>query len=87
MKIKVLMIVSLCAILLTSSAKAEDKIGVDQIVEKANFTAYYQGADGRARVKMNIVDSQGRTRQREMTILRWDTPNPKHDENTPKNKE
>jgi len=50
---------------------------VDEIVARANHVAYYQGADGRARVKMAIVDAQKRTRRREMTILRWDVPKPK----------
>jgi len=50
---------------------------VEQIVDSANHVAYYQGADGRARVKMTITDAQKRTREREMTILRWDEPAPK----------
>ncbi len=58
-------------------SQAEENMTADQIVDKANFTAYYQGADGRAKVQMNIVDSQGRTRQRDLTILRWDQPDPK----------
>jgi len=45
---------------------------VNEIVAKANHTAYYQGADGRARVKMEIVDKQGRKRMRDFTILRKD---------------
>ena len=47
------------------------------IVVKANRVAYYQGADGRAHVRMTLTDSQGRTRSREMTILRRDEPDPK----------
>jgi len=49
---------------------------VDEIVARANHVAYYQGANGRARVKMTIVDAQKRKRLREMTILRWDAPAP-----------
>ena len=45
---------------------------VDQIVANANRVAYYQGRDGRAQVTMTITDSQGRQRNREFTILRWD---------------
>jgi len=52
---------------------AED-ISVDDIVDRTNRTAYYQGQDGRANVRMTITDSQGRTREREFTILRWDSP-------------
>lgn len=43
---------------------------VAEIVDMANRAAYYQGKDGRARVSMEITDSQGRTRSRIFTILR-----------------
>ena len=52
-------------------------LSVEQIVDRTNHVAYYQGADGRARVKMTITDSQDRQRIRELTILRWDQPDPK----------
>ncbi|NDY41577.1 outer membrane lipoprotein-sorting protein [Dissulfurirhabdus thermomarina] len=45
---------------------------VSEIVEKANLMAYYQGRDGKARVQMTIVDSQGRKRERNFVILRKD---------------
>lgn len=45
---------------------------VDEIVARANYTSYYQGRDGKAKVSMLITDSQGRERTREMTILRFD---------------
>lgn len=66
----------------TSKKEVKDQSGavkltVDQIVAKANHVAYYQAADGRARVKMTIVDAQKRTRRREITILRWDVLKPK----------
>lgn len=36
----------------------EEKIlSVDEIVNKTNHVAYYQGFDGRANVKMTITDS------------------------------
>jgi len=57
-------------------AAKEEILTVDQIVDKTNHVAYYQGADGRAKVKMTITDSQGRQRNRELTILRWDQPDP-----------
>jgi len=41
-----------------------------EIVEKANKVAYYQGKDGRAKVSMTITDDQGRKRYRQFTILR-----------------
>ncbi|MBL8737232.1 MAG: outer membrane lipoprotein-sorting protein, partial [Planctomycetes bacterium] len=49
---------------------------VEEIVAKANQVAYYAGRDGRAQVQMEIVDAQGRKREREMTILRLDLPKP-----------
>jgi len=54
-------------------AWAQDTPSVDEIVKKTNHMAYYQGKDGRARVKMTITDKQGRTRQKELTILRRNT--------------
>ncbi len=45
---------------------------INIIVNKANFVAYYQGNDGKARVKMTITSKQGQTREREFIILRRD---------------
>ncbi|NLD38293.1 MAG: outer membrane lipoprotein-sorting protein [Desulfatiglans sp.] len=50
---------------------------VAKIVDNTNRVAYYQGTDGKAKVNMTIYDSQGRTRERRLTILRWDQPDPK----------
>jgi outer membrane lipoprotein-sorting protein len=47
---------------------------VQEIVDKTEKVSYYQGKDGRAKVSMLITDSQGRRRQRQFTILRWDQP-------------
>lgn len=49
---------------------------VDQIVNQTNRVSYYQGTDGKARINMTITDSQGRTRERRLTILRRDQPDP-----------
>jgi len=49
-------------------------LSVNEIVQRTNRAAYYQGKDGRAQVSMTITDSQGRTRERQFTILRWDVP-------------
>jgi len=65
---------------LNSTCKAEegkkttgsDSITIDEIVNRASHTAYYQAKDGRAVVSMVITDSQGRTRKRRFTILRLD---------------
>ncbi len=69
---KSIILASLLSLFCVGTAHAEPS--VTQIVEKTNHAAYYQGKDGRARVKMTIVDKQGRTRVREMTILRRDDP-------------
>ncbi len=52
--------------------EAKKKLSVQEIVEKANIMAYYQGKDGKAKVHMVITDSQGRTRIRDFTIMRKD---------------
>jgi len=46
------------------------KPSVQEIVDRANEVAYYQGEDGRADVNMRIIDEQGRERTRKFTILR-----------------
>ena len=43
---------------------------VDEVVAKANNRSYYQGQDGSAKASMVITDAQGRTRQRQLTILK-----------------
>jgi hypothetical protein len=45
---------------------------VQTIVNKANIVAYYQGNDGKAKVKMTITDKRGQKRHREFNILRKD---------------
>lgn len=57
-------------IILGAPVTQAQEMSVQEIVDKTNEAAYYQGDDGRARVHMEIEDSQGRTRERELTILR-----------------
>ncbi len=45
---------------------------VETIVNKANIVAYYQGKDGKAKVKMVITNKQDQKREREFIILRKD---------------
>jgi hypothetical protein len=54
------------------AARAAEAPSVEEIVKRTNYTSYYQGKDGRARVKMTITDAQDRERHREFTILRRD---------------
>jgi outer membrane lipoprotein-sorting protein len=42
----------------------------DEIARKASHMSYYQGKDGTSSVTMTVTDAQGRTRQRQMAILR-----------------
>jgi len=60
------------SILWNAVQAAEEIPGVDEIVDRANRTAYYAGDDGKALVTMTITDSQGRSRSREFVILRKD---------------
>ncbi len=53
-------------------APGDEKPDVQQIVNKANIVAYYQGNDGKAKVKMAITDKGGNKREREFIILRKD---------------
>jgi outer membrane lipoprotein-sorting protein len=53
-------------------AVSQDLTDVGEIVRRANLAAYYAGDDGRASVRMTIVDAQGRRRVRQFTILRRD---------------
>jgi len=57
-------------------AAQSDITDVDQIVDQTNRVSYYQGADGKATVNMTITDSQERTRERRLIILRRDQPDP-----------
>ncbi|MCB1667446.1 MAG: outer membrane lipoprotein-sorting protein [Pseudomonadales bacterium] len=58
-----------------AGASADGQVpSVEEIINRANLTSYYQGADGRSQVQMLITDKQGRKRQRSFTILRRDIP-------------
>lgn len=50
----------------------EEVPSVQTIINKANVVAYYQGNDGKAKVKMTITNKQGQKRNREFIILRKD---------------
>lgn len=63
---------ALLACAASAAIAADETPSVDEIVRKADYVSYYQGADGRAHVNMTIVDSQNRERKREFTILRRD---------------
>jgi len=60
--------------------KAAAPLSMDEIVNNTNRVAYYQAKDGRAQVSMEIKDNQGRTRNRQFSILRLDQPDPNNPE-------
>ena len=60
--------------ILASNAAYSAAPSVDEIVNRTNYTSYYQGQDGKAKVKMTITDAQNRNRTREFVILRRDVP-------------
>ncbi|HPY77222.1 MAG TPA: hypothetical protein PLQ45_05215, partial [Anaerohalosphaeraceae bacterium] len=55
----------------TQAARAEEPLdksdvpSVDEIVNKANLMAYYQGQDGKSSVSMKITDKSGNIRTRQ----------------------
>lgn len=65
-------IATLLAVATLGLASAAHALSVEEIVEKTNDAAYYGGDDGKARATMVIYDKEGRTREREFTILRKD---------------
>ncbi len=71
MKLKLFLLLSVIGISASGVfAAAAEALAVDQIVQKANHAAYYQGADGKSKVTMVIADKQDRQRNREFIILR-----------------
>ncbi|MFA4988975.1 MAG: outer membrane lipoprotein-sorting protein [Candidatus Omnitrophota bacterium] len=50
---------------------SEAQMSADEIAARASRMAYYQGKDGNSRVNMVITDAQGRQRERQMAILRF----------------
>ena len=69
MKIKMIILIGFIMCGYSGIAFSEE-LTVEQIIEKANIAAYYNGADGVSDVSMSITDSQGRQRMREFKILR-----------------
>ena len=68
------------AVAIAVPAAAQGDLTVDEIVQRTNEVAYYQGDDGRARVTMTITDAQGRKRVKEFTILRLDMDDKNRDQ-------
>ncbi len=71
-KVAVLLVTGVGLAFQARAAARQDLTDVERIVRRANLAAYYAGEDGRARVRMTIIDAQGRRRVRQFTMLRRD---------------
>ena len=70
----VVLILGLSMPLFAAGENASKEIpDVETIVNKANIVAYYQGKDGKAKVKMIVTNKQDQKREHEFNILRKDT--------------
>ncbi len=58
-----------------SADENRDAMPVDEIIRRANHAALYQGHDSKGKVKLVIMDKQGRERKRELNMLRKDGGN------------
>lgn len=56
----------------TVPARAGDLTDARAIVNRTNVAQYYAGKDGRALVRMKIVDDKGRSQRRQFAVLRRD---------------
>jgi outer membrane lipoprotein-sorting protein len=69
-------LVALAAAILLSSPSAPVEAGdlsdASQIVNRTNVAQYYAANDGRALVRMKIVDDKGRSQRRQFAVLRRD---------------
>ncbi len=68
----IVLVFSMVLLAANEPSQPEKITDVETIVNKANIMAYYQGQDGKAKVKMTITDKKGRARLREFIILRKD---------------
>ena len=72
---KIWLAAAAAAILLSTpsmSAEAGDLKDASQIVKRTNEAQYYAANDGRALIRMKIVDSKGRSQRRQFSVLRRD---------------
>ncbi len=67
---------ALAAVMLLSpsamAAEAGELKDANEIVERTNTAQYYAAKDGRALVRMKIVDGKGRSQRRQFAVLRRD---------------
>jgi len=67
----IISIFAMLAMLLPGNSFAQE-LDATQIMKKSHLALYYGGDDGLAEVKMTIVNSKGKERLREFTMLRLD---------------
>jgi hypothetical protein len=63
---------AMLALLMVDGTALAEGLTLEEIVQRTEQVAYYQGDDGKARVNMVITDGQRRVRNRRFQILRWD---------------
>lgn len=61
-------------VLMSVQAPFASALDGDEIAAKSAQAVYYQASDGRSSVKMVITDALGRTRERDLSILRMNVP-------------
>jgi len=71
-KISMVLVLGVFSLTVSGQDGAGEVLDVETIVNKANLAAYYQGVDGKAKVKMTITNKKGQTRLREFIVLRKD---------------
>lgn len=67
----IISIFAMLAMILPGNSMAQE-LDATQIMKKSHLALYYGGDDGLAEVKMTIVNSKGKERLREFTMLRLD---------------
>jgi len=67
----IISIFAMLAMILPGNSTAQE-LDATQIMKKSHLALYYGGDDGLAEVKMTIVNSKGKERLREFTMLRLD---------------
>jgi len=69
---KIIMVILLALFSGSVNLAAQDNNKAEEIMKKAHLALFYAGDDGAAEVTMKIVNSKGKERLREFTMLRLD---------------
>lgn len=71
-KVSVAVAIAMAAALFAGVPARAQTVDAEALMKEAHLNMYYAGDDGSARVKMTITDKNGKTRERDFTILRKD---------------